>query len=58
MSHANFAEVSRMVLVDVRSVMVLATCHTATTWVLAMLAYTTMARRHMAATGEKRCQRR
>jgi hypothetical protein len=37
---------------------VLATCHTATTWVLAMLAYTTMARRHMAATGEKRCQRR
>jgi hypothetical protein len=55
--HSNFAEVTWMVFVDIRSVMVLATCHTATTGMLAVLAYTTMTSRDMAATGEERCQR-
>jgi hypothetical protein len=53
-SHSNFAEVARMVLVDVGSVVVLATCHTATTRMLSVLAYTTMARRDMAATERKK----
>jgi hypothetical protein len=39
-----------MVLVDIRSVVVLATSHTATTGVLAVLAYTTMAGGDVAAT--------
>jgi hypothetical protein len=52
--HSNFAEVARMVFVDVRSVVVLATCHTATTRMLSVLAYTTMTGRDMAATGEER----
>jgi hypothetical protein len=51
--HSNFAEVARMISVEVCSVMVLATCHTATTRMLSVLAYTTMAGRHMAATAEK-----
>jgi hypothetical protein len=54
--HSNFAEVARMVFVDVRSVMVLATCHTATTRMLSVLAYTTMTCRDMAATRKGRCQ--
>ena len=49
-SHANFAEVTRMVFVDVRSVMMLATSHTTTTWMLSMLAYTTVTGGDMAAT--------
>ena len=43
-----------MVFVDVCAVMVLATCHTTTTRMLSVLAYTTMARRDMAATERKR----
>ena len=50
-SHSDFAEVARMVLVDVGSVMVLATSHTTTTGMLSVLAYTTMTGRDMAATG-------
>jgi len=53
-SHSNFAKVTRMVFVDVGSVVVLATCHTATTRMLSVLAYTTMARRDMAATERKK----
>lgn len=56
--HSNFAKVARMVSVEVCSVMVLAARHTATTGMLSMLAYTTMAGGHMAATAERRCQRR
>jgi hypothetical protein len=48
--HAHFSEVTRMVLVDVRSVMVLSTSHTATTWMLPVLAYTTVTSRDMATT--------
>lgn len=49
-SHAHFSEVTRMVLVDVRSVMMLSTSHTTTTWMLPVLAYTTMTSRDMATT--------
>ena len=52
--HSHFAKVTRMVFVDVCAVMVLATCHTTTTRVLSVLAYTTMARGDMAATGNKK----
>lgn len=38
MSHANFPEVTRMVFINVRSMMMLTTCHSSTTGVLAMLA--------------------
>lgn len=41
-SHANLSEVTRMVLVDVGAVVVLATGHTTTTWMLAVLADTTV----------------
>ena len=41
-SHTDFTKVTRVVLVDVGSVVMLATCHTSTTWVLAVLADTTM----------------
>jgi hypothetical protein len=37
-SHANFSKVTRVVLVDVGAMVVLATGHTATTGVLAVLA--------------------
>jgi hypothetical protein len=50
--HADLAEVSRMVLVDVCSVMMLATSHTATTGMLSVLADTTMTGGDVAATGE------
>ena len=49
-AHADLSKVTRMVLVDVRSVVVLATSHTTTTWVLSVLAYTTVAGGDMAAT--------
>lgn len=41
-SHTNLTEVTRMVLVDVRSVVVLTTGHTTTTGMLAVLADTTV----------------
>jgi hypothetical protein len=43
-SHANFAKVSRVVFVDVRSVMMLTTSHTTTTGMLSVLSYSTMTR--------------
>lgn len=49
-SHSNLAKVARMVFVDICSVMMLTTCHTATTRMLSMFAYTTMASGDMAAT--------
>jgi hypothetical protein len=49
-SHSNLAVVSRMVLVHVRSVVVLASRQTSTTGMLAMLAYTTVSGRDMTAT--------
>ena len=52
-SHADLSKVTGMVLVDVRAVMVLATSHTTTTWVLPVLAYTTVAGGDMAATREE-----
>ena len=53
-SHADLSKVTGMVLVDVRSVMVLATSHTATTWMLSVLAYTTVAGGDVAATVRER----
>ena len=50
--HADLSKVSRMVLVDVCSVVVLATGHTATTRMLAVLADTAVPGRDMAAAGE------
>ena len=49
-SHADFSKVTGMVLVDVCSVMMLATSHTTTTWMLSVLSYTTVASGDMAAT--------
>ena len=49
-SHAHLSEVTRMVLVDVGSVMMLSTSHTTTTWMLPVLAYTTVTSRDMATT--------
>ena len=37
-----------MVFIEIGSVMMLTTCHTATTWMLAVLAYTTMTSGNMA----------
>jgi hypothetical protein len=48
--HADLSEVTRMVLVDVRSVMMLSTSHTTTTWMLPVLAYATVTSRDMATT--------
>ena len=48
-SHTNFSEVTRMVLVDVGAVVVLTTGHTATTGRLAVLANTTFTGRDVAA---------
>ena len=48
-SHTDLTEVTRMVLVDVGTVVVLTTGHTATTWMLAVLSYTTVTGGHMAA---------
>ena len=41
-SHADLSEVTRMVLVEIRSVMMLTTRHTTTTGVLSVLADTSM----------------
>lgn len=41
-SHADFAEVAWVVLVEIGPVVMLATCHTATTWMLSVLADTSM----------------
>jgi hypothetical protein len=41
-SHTDLSEVTRMVLVHVRSVVVLSTSETSTTWMLAVLSYTTV----------------
>ena len=43
--HSNLSEVSRMVPVQIRSVMVLTTSHTTSTWMLAVLSYTTVTSR-------------
>ena len=45
----DFAEVTRVVLVEIRAVVVLTTGHTTTTWVLAVLANATVTGLHMAA---------
>lgn len=43
-SHADFTEVSRMVFVDVRSVMMLTTSHTTTTGMFSVLSYSSVTR--------------
>jgi hypothetical protein len=48
-AHTDFTEVTGMVLVEVGTVVVLTTGHTTTTRVLAVLSYTTVAGRDMAA---------
>ena len=51
--HTNLTEVTRVELVDVGTVVVLTTGHTATTGGLAVLADTTVTGRHMAAAARK-----
>jgi hypothetical protein len=51
--HADLAEVTRVEFVEVRSVMMLATGHTATTGVFAVLANAAVTSRHMAAANIK-----
>ena len=41
--HSDFAKVSRVVFVEIRSVMMLSTSHTSSTRVFAMLSHTTVA---------------
>jgi hypothetical protein len=48
-SHTDLTEVTRMVLVEVGAVVVLTTSHATTTWMLAVLSYTTVTGGHMAA---------
>ena len=55
-AHAHFSKVSGMVLVDIRAVVMLATSHTSTTGMLAVLAYTTMTGGDMATAGQTECQ--
>ena len=50
MPHPDLAKVSRMILVDVGSVVVLSSSHTASTRVLAVLANASVAGRNMAST--------
>lgn len=52
-SHTDFTEVTRVVLVEIGSVVVLTTGHTTTTGVLPVLAYTTVTGRDMAAATKK-----
>lgn len=47
--HSDLSEVSRMVFVEIGSVVVLTTGHTAATGMLAVLSYTSVSGRHMAA---------
>ena len=48
--HTDFSEVTRMVLIHIRSVMMLSTSETTSTGMLAVLSYTTMTGRDMSAT--------
>jgi len=48
-SHTDLSEVTRVVLVQVGTVVVLTTGHTTTTWMLAVLSYTTVTGRDMTA---------
>lgn len=41
-SHSHFSKITRMIFVDVCSVMMLSTSHTTTTRMLSVLSYTTM----------------
>jgi hypothetical protein len=50
-THTDLSEVTRMVLVHIRSVVVLSTSKTTTTWMLAMLSYTTVTGGNMTAAG-------
>lgn len=52
-SHADFSEVTRMVFVEIGPVVVLATCHTATTGMLAVLPNATITGRDVAAARNK-----
>jgi hypothetical protein len=52
-SHSDLSKVTWMVLVHVRSVVMLTTSKTTTTGMLAVLAYTTVSSRDMAATVER-----
>jgi hypothetical protein len=51
-AHTDLTEVTRMVLVDIGAVMMLTTSHTTTTWMLAVLANTTVSGRDVAAAVE------
>ena len=51
--HSDLSKVTRMVLVHVRSVVMLSTCKTSSTGMLAVLSYTTMTGRDVSATISK-----
>lgn len=53
--HAHFSEVTGMVLVEIRSVMVLTTSHTTSTRMLSVLANTSMTSGNMAAAVGEQC---
>jgi hypothetical protein len=55
-AHTDLTEVTRMVLVEIGTMVVLTTSHTTTTWVLAVLANTTVSGRDVAAAVEEYCQ--
>ena len=48
-SHTDLSEVTRMVLIHIRSVVMLSTSETTTTWMLAVLSYTTVTGGNVAA---------
>ncbi len=57
-SHANLAKVTRMIFVEIGSVVVLSTSHTTSTRMLTVLADTTVAGGDVAATVKEMCQLR
>lgn len=51
-AHADLAKITRVIFVEIRSVMVLSASHTTTAWMFSMLAYPAMAGGDVAATVE------
>lgn len=50
--HSNFSKVPRVIFIEVGAMMMLSTCHTATTGMFAMLAYAAVASGDVAAAVE------
>lgn len=54
-SHADFSKVSRVIFVEVRAVVMLTTCHAASSRMLTVFAYASMAGGDVAAAVRYRC---